>query len=410
MNSLIRFAFILFLFFSIIFIESSVAFEQIETYTVADGLVGPIVPVIFQDSRGVLWLGSDTGGVSRFDGRTFLPYKASSLTSEEAPASGVQPGALLGRTRQIVEDKWGHIWFLTRGDAEETGRVSRFDGISIDLIGTGNLLIIDRAGDVWVSENEWLTKYVTSGVQKVPQAHRNEIGGEDTHQSMEELTINVVFESEDKTIWLGGSEGIDEKSSVILSFRESPSTDPKLGGDTADDKTETGTPRPQPKVGFTRYDTSNLNAVETIEAVTEDASGNLWFGGYNLLLKFDGKTFKQILPLRSEQVDSERHRSSRQALFQTDTKGRIWFNDGRITRWSNDYRLQTFRNRQEVFQIEDAWGNLWFTNESGEVRRYDTTLKLIRTYAKLENELIYPQASMRMVSEEVNKNVAPHPC
>ena len=398
MNSLIRFAFILFLFFSIIFIQSAVAFEQIETYTVADGLVGPIVPVIFQDSRGVLWLGSDTGGVSRFDGRTFLPYKASSLTSEEAPASGVQPGALLGRTRQIVEDKWGHIWFLTRGDAEETGRVSRFDGISIDLIGTGNLLIVDRAGDVWVSENEWLTKYVTSGVQKVPQAHRNEIGGEDTHQSIEELTIKAVFGSEDKTIWLGGSEGINEKSGVILSFRESPSTDPKLGGDTADDKTETETPRPQPKVGFTRYDTSNLNAVGTIEAVTEDASGNLWFGGYNLLLKFDGRTFKQVLPLRSEQGDSERYRSSGQATFQTDTKGRIWFNDGRITRWSNDYRLQTFRNMQEVFQVEDAWGNLWFTNESGEVRRYDTTLKLIPYSA--EGELHIDR--VRTIFEAIN--------
>ena len=33
-----------------------------------------------------------------------------------------------------------------------------------------------------------------------------------------------------------------------------------------------------------------------------------------------------------------------------------------------------------------------------------------RTYAKLENELIYPQSSIRMVSEAVNKNVETHPC
>ena len=33
-----------------------------------------------------------------------------------------------------------------------------------------------------------------------------------------------------------------------------------------------------------------------------------------------------------------------------------------------------------------------------------------RTYAKLENELIYPQPSIRMVSEEENKNVETHPC
>ena len=96
MNSLMKFVFILILSFSITFIESSLAFEQLETYTVADGLVGPIVPVIFQDSRGALWFGSDTGGVSRFDGRTFVPYTASSVALEEMPASGVQAGALLG--------------------------------------------------------------------------------------------------------------------------------------------------------------------------------------------------------------------------------------------------------------------------------------------------------------------------
>ena len=50
---------------------------------------------------------------------------------------------------------------------------------------------------------------------------------------------------------------IDEKNGVILSFRESPPTGLKPGdGDTADDKIETETPRLQPKVGFTRHDTS----------------------------------------------------------------------------------------------------------------------------------------------------------
>ena len=367
MNSLMKFVFILILSFSITFIESSLAFEQLETYTVADGLVGPIVPVIFQDSRGALWFGSDTGGVSRFDGRTFVPYTASSVALEEMPASGVQAGALLGRTRQIVEDKWGHIWFLTRDDSEETGHVSRFDGTSIKLIGTGNLLIVDRRGDVWVSENQWLTKYVTSGVQKLPEVHRNEIEGEAPHLSTETLTINVIFESEDETLWLGGSVGRKEKSAVVLSFREDRPA-------AANDKAETQTPRIQANIGFTRYDA--LKATGAIEAVTEDVSGNLWFGGYNLLLKFDGKTFNQILPLRSGQSNPGQYRSLTQDAFQTDTKGRLWFSDGRITRWWDGSQLQTPRNMQEVLKIEDTWGNLWFTDERGEVHQYDATLNL----------------------------------
>ena len=376
MNSLKLFVFILVLCFSITFIESSVAFEQMETYTVADGLVGPIVPVIFQDSRGALWFGSDRGGVSRYNGNTFVPYTAAPITSEEMSVSGVQGGALLGRTRQIVEDKWGHIWFLTRDNSGEPGQVSRYDGTSIKLIGTGNFLIVDRLGDVWVSENQWLTKYVTSRVQKLPEAYRNEIEGEDSLQSAETLTINVIFESEDGTLWLSGSEGTKEKRGVILSFRENRRSDEKLGGnDDPNDKTETKTSRIQPKIGFTRY--SSLNAVSAIEAVTEDTSGNLWFGGYNFLLKFDGQTFQQILPLRSAQSGSGWYRPPRQAAFQSDTKGRLWFSDGRITRWWDGSQLQTPRNIQGVLKIEDAWGNLWFTNESGEVQQYDATLKSI---------------------------------
>ena len=219
---------------------------------------------------------------------------------------------------------------------------------------------------MWVSENQWLTKYLTSGVRKRSEGHRNAIGGETPDPSTETLTINVIFQSEDGVLWLGGSEGTDEKSAVIFSFREAHRAD-------ANEEVGTETQRIQPNIGFTRYDT--FNAVGAIEAITEDTSGNLWFGGYNLLLKFNGKTFDQMLALGSGQGNLRRYRSLKQAAFQTDTKGRLWFSDGRITRWWDGSQLQIPSNMQEVLKIEDAWGNLWFTDERGEVHQYDKTLK-----------------------------------
>ena len=367
MNSWIKFAFILILCFSTVYIQSAVAFELIETYTVADGLAGPIVPVIFQDSRGAIWFGSDSGGVSRFDGKTFVPYLASLGASQEVPGYGVQAGALLGETLQIVEDKWGHIWFLTRMPSEDEGRVSRFDGTSISLIGNGNSLIVDRRGDVWVGENQRLTKYVAPDRQRPPQAHPNEIVGEDLLRSTD-LTINVIFESKDGTLWLGGSEGEAEQTGVILSFRESR----QVGNtDNVGDGTEIRTPRIQTRIGFARYDTSNLDVSSAIQTVAEDTAGNLWFGGYNLLLRFDGATFEQVLPLRVEQSEVPQYASPRQISIQRDTEGRLWFNDGRITRWWDGSQLQTSENVQGVFEFEDAWGNLWFADETGEVHQYD---------------------------------------
>lgn len=349
--------------------------EQILTYTVADGLIGPVVPVVFQDSRGDLWFGSDRGGVSRFDGIRFESYIGSPDTSENAPTSNVGPGALLGQTRQIVEDKWGHIWFLTHSRSENSGRVSRFDGSVINLIGTGNSLLVDDHGDIWVGENQQLTKYITPGVQRLPQAYPNEIIGEDLLRSRD-FTINIIFESDDGTIWIGGSEGEGQPHGVILSFRENRWVEDPLkitDSDNANEKTDDGTQRVHPNIGFTRYDLSTLNAVNAIETIGEDTSGKLWFGGYNLLLRFDGKVFEKILPLawgQSGSISSRPASIQRLASIQNDTKNRIWFSDGRTTRW---WHASQHGNLLGFLELEDAWGNLWFTDETG-AHQYDANL------------------------------------
>ena len=387
------------LIFSVVFVAifacvDTQAAEQLQTYTVADGLVGPVVPVIFQDSRGILWFGSDQNGVSRFDGDTFEPYAGSLNTSEAAPSDKVKSGALLGRTLQIVEDKWGHIWFLTRMPSEKEGRVSRFDGTSISLIGNGNSLIVDRLGNVWVGENQRLTKYAAPDAQRAPQAQPNEIVGEDLLRSTD-LTINVIFESKDGTLWLAGSEGAEEQTGVILSFRESRRGREPLSDD-ASDKIDDGTPRMQVSTGFARYDMSDLRAVSAIEAIAEDAFGNIWFGGYNLLLRFDGKNFEQILPLPWAYRGSTPRRSSATAATQKTTKirsdkqDRVWFSDEHTTRWWDGSRLRTVPDLSGFLETEDAGGNLWFTNERGP-QQYNKDLEPISyaTSSGLENDQIH---------------------
>ena len=368
--------------------------EQLQTYTVADGLVGPVVPVIFQDSRGILWFGSDQNGVSRFDGNTFESYAGSLNALDESPSDKVKSGALLGRTLQIIEDKWGHIWFLTRMPSEREGRVSLFDGTSISLIGNGNSLIVDRLGDVWVGENQRLTKYVAPDAQRPPQAQPNEIVGEDLLRSTD-LTINIIFESADGTLWLGGSEGEEEQTGVILSFRESRWRSEPLGDD-ASDKTDDGTPRMQVSPGFVRYDMSNLRTVGAIKAIAEDASRNIWFGGYNLLLRFDGKNFEQILPLpwayrgSTPRISSETAATQRPTTIRSDASGRVWFSDKYTTRWWDGSRLRTSANLSGFLEAEDARGNLWFTNEHGP-QQYNTDLEPISytTSSGLENDQIH---------------------
>ena len=127
------------------------------------------------------------------------------------------------------------------------------------------------------------------------------------------MTISVIFESTDGTLWLGGSEGeAEEQTGIILSFRENPWIRAKRGGDAADE-TDDGTPRIHPNAGFTRFNISDLNVVNPIATIAEDAAGNLWFGGEDLLLRFDGKDFEQIAPTRNP------HRIQDEYIFERNT-------------------------------------------------------------------------------------------
>lgn len=66
--------------------------------TVNDGLAGNRVYTVFEDSKGYIWFGTETG-VTRFDGKTFTNY-----TSED--------GLSDTEVMRIHEDSQGRIWFF----------------------------------------------------------------------------------------------------------------------------------------------------------------------------------------------------------------------------------------------------------------------------------------------------------
>ncbi len=77
-------------------------------YTVLDGLPQTQARILYQDSRGFLWIITRIG-ISRFDGIEFKNF----LRKDGLPAN------IIG---QIFEDSEGHIWALS------TNGISRYDG------------------------------------------------------------------------------------------------------------------------------------------------------------------------------------------------------------------------------------------------------------------------------------------
>lgn len=85
----------------------------IRSFNAQDGLAGDRITALLQDSRGFLWVGTDTG-LSRFDGRNFT--RAS--TSEGLPHPVVRSLAEDGRGRIWVGTSYGLALLLPRAEAE----------------------------------------------------------------------------------------------------------------------------------------------------------------------------------------------------------------------------------------------------------------------------------------------------
>ena len=79
-------------------------------FAVADGLAHRDVKAILQDRQGHFWFGTEGGGASQFDGKTWTNY-----TDEHGLAHNY--------VRAINEDRQGHLWFGTKG-----GGVNRLAG------------------------------------------------------------------------------------------------------------------------------------------------------------------------------------------------------------------------------------------------------------------------------------------
>jgi ligand-binding sensor domain-containing protein len=83
---------------------------HLKNYSIDDGLAGISVTSLLQDSRGYVWIGTEDGGISRFDGKTFVNY---------TKRDGVGDNSI----NCLFEDKSGNIWIGTKNNG-----VTKFNG------------------------------------------------------------------------------------------------------------------------------------------------------------------------------------------------------------------------------------------------------------------------------------------
>ena len=125
-------------------------------FTAADGVAAGELRDLFVDSRGRLWIGSHTRGVSRAD--------APATERPQFRTYTVRDGLASDSVRSISEDRWGRIYLGTAHGVDrldpETGRIRHFttaDGLSNNEVESA---FRDRHGALWFGTMNGVSRFV----------------------------------------------------------------------------------------------------------------------------------------------------------------------------------------------------------------------------------------------------------
>jgi signal transduction histidine kinase/ligand-binding sensor domain-containing protein len=286
---------------------------------VAQGMNSSHVLSILEDSHGNLWFGTGGGGVTRYNGNTFIHF-----TEKEGLGNGIVWG--------ILEDRRGNLWFGTYGagasmyDGKNFTHFTEKEGFSDNHIRS---MLEDSQGNLWFGT--W-----HSGISRYD-------GETITHftkrEGFSDFGVNTIFEDRQGRLWFGTEGG------GVISFDG---------------------------LSFTHFTEKEGLASNLVKSIGEDSHGNLWFGtGGGGVIRFDHKTFT-----RYAEKEGLSHNTIRSIL--EDRFGNLWF--GTEGGGLSMYNGNTFRhfteneglgNNYVNAILEDGQGNLWFGTEYGGVSIYN---------------------------------------
>ena len=294
------------------------SFER-HQYNPADpnGLSGPpvrktepgiedMISFISEDAAGNIWIGTNIGGLNRYDPETRKMYHYTSLKENATDKS------------QITQLFWGFISkdgvFWVAGNEG----VYRLDPLHKQIpyndIGSPvQSLLQDRTGKLWLGTNQGLLVYDSARINKKWFVH--DIS--DT-TSLSFNAVNSIFEDRKGIIWIGTDKGLnryDQRSQKFTRYLKNPANKNSLPFDDIDviyeDRqgsfwlgTQEGLVLMNRQTGtYTDFQHSTNDTLSEIKfivkCIREDKAGYLWIGTFeNGLKRFDkrSKKFQHYLP------------------------------------------------------------------------------------------------------------------
>ena len=266
---------------------------KFDNLSIKNGLSQSSPNCIFQDTRGLMWIGTEDG-LNKYDGYSFIIYK---------PDQNNQYSISNSRILSITEDKSGDLWVGTNGGGlnKYDRKSDRFDSFlpgKKDTVSIAGLIVQCLLplpnGDIWIGTENGLSIYrpATSRfidpVEEFPDL-----------RTLSGISIKALALDSNAIVFAGTSKGLfrfDTKKRLLFHYLHNPSDSQSLPGDEITalmvDKDgrlwmgmETGLARMELNGSFIMVKSSaqiegNTISAVPIKALLQDDAGDIWIGTF----------------------------------------------------------------------------------------------------------------------------------
>jgi ligand-binding sensor domain-containing protein/signal transduction histidine kinase len=325
--------------------------------SIEQGLSQSSVQVIFQDSRGFLWFGTEDG-LNRYDGYSFKIYKPDPDVSNSLSDRWIT---------SIVEDGEGYLWVATRlglnrydPRTDDFRRFVHNEVNSMSLIDNHiNVLYIDKSDNLWVGTTSGLDLF-----ERSTGTFKHYVYSPSQQEGLSGKSITALYEDSRGRLWVGTSAGglnhFDPSSNTFTAYQNDPGNSSTISSD-------------------------------HVTSIIEDKKSVLWVGTWAGLNKFhpDSGTFEHFM--HAEDNPQSLANDMVYDLY-ADSTGNLWVATSlgldrlsgagkRFIHYRHDPTFSQSLSEDEVLSVyEDRGGILWFGTWGGGVNKYDRRRDIFAYY------------------------------
>jgi signal transduction histidine kinase/ligand-binding sensor domain-containing protein/CheY-like chemotaxis protein len=301
---------------------------RLNHYTTSNGLSNNAVVRVYQDKKGFIWIGTNGGGLNKFDGYRFTIYDFQEDSSQSLSNN---------RISAITEDNEGNLWVGTNNGLNRldpnTGHFQQYfhDSLKSNSLKHNRVtaLLVDEENNLWIGTYLGLQKF--NYKSKTFTDYSSEMTSQDNRVDRE---VTCIVDDGKGNLWMGvwwgGLKKLNKKTGQFTDYYSNP--------EIAD--------------GLRSNDVLSLCI---------DNTGNLWIGNYSGGLRKLSLTTGKFLPVKNPENNA--------TIWSIciDQKGLIWYTRtglGVINNRTGQIRLIDY-SKNEAEGISSGYHFIIYCDRSG---------------------------------------------